>query len=310
MPEITWEGGPTDHPGVNAGYWRLKSKEKFRPPYTWTGRMRLHEVMDPPVFGYGWKSGEAAIYSPGINWHPLYPSNNRNVGIGIGRRRTPTRVSSWAEMRDVRPDDAYGSRSGYESRSYERVADPMDGEWHTFRCEVLSYSHYQMYWDEVLIADIIENEPPSIDPGFHSVGLRLDFCHIDITDMKVTQHMEVHQGIERTPEFLDEAERILDTREVNRRLPHRETTLLPLVGRPPAGATHVIVSFVAVAPYSDGWLSMFAGGSRKPDTSNLNYEAGSDTTGFGIVPVSPDGEISAYTTSGTDLVIDMIGYYT
>jgi len=305
--DITWTGGPTSFDGINAGYWRLTSAERVTPPYTFSGRVRLNAVMDPPVFGYGWQQGVTAPYDPGLNWHPLYPSNSRNVGIGIGRRNKPTRVSCWAEMRDVRPDDPYGSRSGYEYRDLETIPDPMDGDWHQFRCEVFTAAHYALHWDGRMVADIMENDPPTIDPGYHSVGLRLDFCDIDLADMKVTQHMTTHTGQAADPFMLPAAVRVLDTRESNERLPHKRNVPLSLTGSPPAGATAAIVSLVAVNPHADGYLCLWAGG-RRPGTSNVNYRKGENQSGFAIVPIGPNGEMWAYTSAGADLVLDLIGY--
>ena len=302
---ITWDG-PSSWDGVNASYWRLKSDQKVIPPYTFSGKVRLHEIMNPPVFDRGPAQGQTAWYRPALNFHPLYPSNERNIVMGIGARDRPEWVGISAEMRDVRPDTPYGVRTGYERKVRNPVVDPMDGQWHSFRCEVLSTSHYQLWWDDELIADVIEKEPATIDYGPISVGLRLDFCHIDLADMKVTQNMTVHQGTPRQV-FDIEPVRILDTRETGARLKERTPTLLLTTGRPPAEASAVLTSLVAVNPSKDGFLTLWDGGPL-PGTSNLNFQKGKNTTGFAIVPISKDGNIFAYASSPTDLVIDMMGY--
>lgn len=293
--------------GMNAGYWRLSSRERFTPPFSFTGRMRLHEVMDPPVFGYGWKKGEKATYSPGINFHPLYPSNGLNVGLGIGRRANPTGAGRWAEMRDEGPP-AYRVRTGWYPTIVNRIPDPMDGRWHDFEVEVLTLGHYRLFWDEVLSIEAREKWPFTVPSAPVPVGLRLDFLNIDITDLEVTQNMKTVTGSARTFYGLDPV-RILDTRtSPNGRVKSGRVVELPTTGRPPSGATHAAVQVVAVSPSAQGFLTLFEGGSF-PGTSNLNYAKGATTTGFSIVPIAGDGSIYIYTSAPTDLVLDLVGYY-
>jgi len=179
---ITWTGGPTRYDGINANYWRLASEQTATPPFTFHGTIRLNAVMDPPVFGPdSWKHGQTASYSPGLNWHPLYPSNSHNIVVGVGRVRDtqPEKVGISAEI-----DNVYGVRTGYEYRvRHDLPTNPIDSQWHAFRWEVESNSHYRLYWDGLMVCDVQELEPATIPPGPVPVGLRLDFCDVDLGSM-------------------------------------------------------------------------------------------------------------------------------
>lgn len=184
---MTWNAphGVVNHTGMYAGYRRLQSVQKVRPPFTWHGTIRLNDVKNPPVFTEGWHAGETATYQPKLNFHPLYPSNNRNVVLGPGNvQGDPKVVGISAEMRDVRPERPYGVRTGYEQRyRIPLPSTPVDGEWHRFKWVVPSYGEYMLYWDDLLVCHVIEKAPYTIDPGPVSVALRLDFLDVDLGPM-------------------------------------------------------------------------------------------------------------------------------
>ena len=298
MPvDVTWDG-PDSFSGVRSTYWRLKSDQKLTPPYSFTGKMRLHEVMDPPIFGSGWREGQIATYNPGINFHVMYPSNDRNIVIGIGRRSNPEHVAVSAEMRDVRPERPYGVRTGYEIKKVSNISDPMDGKWHSFRCEVISFSHYQLWWDGSLVADVVEKSPVTIDNGFCSVGLRLDFCHIEMAEMKVMQHL--NSVVEKNFEVVVSSPfRVYDSRDVSR---HKagETRKIKVVFSDAA-----FVNIVAVAPEDDGYLTVWGGGPR-PNSSHVNFSKGTDIANGVWVPVMSDGCVNVYTHKGCHVVLDVL----
>ena len=175
--------GDTDNVGQ---YMRYSSVETFKPPFVWSGWIRTRSIMVPPVFN----DGTPAWYRPGLVFHPLYPSNNANVLISLGTHDRPKgHVGISAELRDERPppQNAYGSRSGYARK---HVGEPApypfwDDEWHFFECAVPSYNHYSLSWDGVMMADVLENSPPTITGGAVRVGLRCDFTRIEIRDFKL-----------------------------------------------------------------------------------------------------------------------------
>lgn len=219
---VAWDAayGVVNHTGMYAGYRRLSSKQKVAPPFIWEGRVRLNEVMNPPVFGFGWREGQTATYQPKLNFHPLYPSNNRNIVCGPGNvQGDPKVVGISAEMRDVRPERPYGVRTGYEQRyRIPLPSTPVDGQWHRFRWHVASQGEYLLYWDDLLVCHVIEKAPYTIDPGPVSVGLRLDFLDIDLGSMTLTtkgnevtvfDHSRydwyptvTHDGVLFTPDFV------------------------------------------------------------------------------------------------------------
>jgi hypothetical protein len=303
---ITFDG-VTDHDGMYAGYRRLASNQKFVPPYVWTGKIRLHEVMDPPIFGFGWRAGQQATYDPKLNWHPMYASNDRNIVCGFGTRANPTHPGVSAEMRDIRPEQPYGVRTGYVQRVRHNLPyDPCDGQWHTFRWEVNSTAEYKLYWDGILVLDVIEKVPTTIDYGVPvSVGLRLDFLDVDFAENEVTQVATIHNGA-RYDTYMMDPVRILDTRNTQERLQARKATRLNLLGTVPDDATFAIVNVVAVNPDYDGFLTLYEGGSV-PGVSTLNYQAFRDTSGLCYVPVR-GGNMAAYANTNVDLVIDLLGY--
>lgn len=293
-----------------ANYRRLKSVQQFEPPYVWSGLVRLNEVMYPGIFGWGWKAGQEATYVPKLNFHPLYQGNDRNVVLGPGNPLNPTVVGISAECRDLRPDRPYGVRTGYVSRHrWPLASDPIgDGRFHEFRWVVASRGRYAMYWDDELVVDVVEQSPYTIDPGPHSVGLRLDFLDVEFRDMKVSTPVSIKTGTPRDYAQLDEAYRIVDTRVYGSRIRAGQETKVPLRGRAPSGAAAVVLSLVAVNPDTQGYLTLYRGGKR-PNTSNLNFTPGGAQPGFAVVPVQSDGSFYVYSTSNVDLVADMVGYY-
>lgn len=185
----TFQGNPPlSYRGMWPNYRRLSTVEKFTPPFVWEGRVQVNEVMEPAVFGNGWRKGQAVWYQPTLAFHPLYASNNRNIVVTLCNPMNPTAVGISAEMRDVRPERPYGSRSGYEFRVRNPLkSDPIgDGQLHWFRWEVYEWAHYALFWDCELVADICERKPSTIlGTGPVSLGLRLDFLDVVVKNQKV-----------------------------------------------------------------------------------------------------------------------------
>lgn len=80
----------------------------------------------------------------------------------------------------------------------------------------------------------------------------------------------------------------------------------------PKGASAVVVNFVAINTTSiNGFLTPYATGATRPQTS-LNYGSGNVPTSVTAqVPLSTDGKMTVYNQSSTaDLVIDVQGYFT
>lgn len=82
-------------------------------------------------------------------------------------------------------------------------------------------------------------------------------------------------------------------------------------GLPSTGVSAAALNITATGPTSFGFITAYAGGSSRPSTSNLNYNAGQTIPNSAVVPVGPDGTINfTNTSSGTvDLIADTSGYY-
>jgi lipoprotein-anchoring transpeptidase ErfK/SrfK len=88
-----------------------------------------------------------------------------------------------------------------------------------------------------------------------------------------------------------------------------ETRAFTVPGAAGASAVAVNLTSVTVAP---GFWQVYAKGSPRPATSNLNAPPGifAVVANQAIVPVDATGSISIFSQSGGDLVIDVVGTYT
>jgi hypothetical protein len=78
----------------------------------------------------------------------------------------------------------------------------------------------------------------------------------------------------------------------------------------PAATSAVTLNVTAVAPTRRGFLTVFPGGARRPDTSTLNFEAGQNIPNMITVAVGAGGTVSFYNFSGsTQVLADVAGYY-
>ncbi|GAA0700166.1 hypothetical protein GCM10010193_63640 [Kitasatospora atroaurantiaca] len=78
----------------------------------------------------------------------------------------------------------------------------------------------------------------------------------------------------------------------------------------PANATSVILNVTAVAPTSNGFVTVYPDGQPRPLASNLNFSAGQVIPNLVVVPVV-NGKVNFYNRAGSvDLLADITGYYT
>ena len=93
------------------------------------------------------------------------------------------------------------------------------------------------------------------------------------------------------------------------------TVRLPVAGRggiPQAGTiSAVAVNVTVTEPAAPGNITVYAGGTSQPGTSNLNFSPGQSVPNLVIAPVSADGTIALTNNSnGTvHLIADTSGYY-
>ena len=77
----------------------------------------------------------------------------------------------------------------------------------------------------------------------------------------------------------------------------------------PSFAEAYSLNFTVVPHVTLGYLTVWPTGESQPFVSTLNAPTGTVTANAAIVPAGSGGEISAYVTNDTDLVIDINGYF-
>jgi hypothetical protein len=170
--------------GAHPIYARFASEQRFSPPYTWSGRMMVRERLEDP---YIKSEQRRPTWDWAVTFHPMHDSNDENVFFAIGdKRQTKVRVSAESIVEGVH---SYRYRTDLVKRTAAKQIDPVDGRWHDFRCEVLSYSEYKLFWDDKEIVHVIEAHPTTIGKPTQ-VALRLDFFDVEISDVKVTEPSE------------------------------------------------------------------------------------------------------------------------
>lgn len=107
--------------------------------------------------------------------------------------------------------------------------------------------------------------------------------------------------------------RLLDTRTagVAARPAAGSTTVVQVTGKggvPASGVTAVVVNLTAVRATGPGHLTAFPGSGARPNTSTLNVAAGQTVANSAIVPVDSRGMVRIFTSTGTDLVLDVQGW--
>jgi hypothetical protein len=135
-------------------YLRCSSADTYQLPFTWSGKIKTTKNYGPNAKFV--PDGRTVWYDPKLVFHPQYGTdatsaagNDENVMIGLDNGHT----SVSAELRAERPEKPYGVRTGYQSKEVVHPGVVFDAEWHDFRIEVLSHSHYQLWWDGRLMAD-------------------------------------------------------------------------------------------------------------------------------------------------------------
>jgi hypothetical protein len=82
-------------------------------------------------------------------------------------------------------------------------------------------------------------------------------------------------------------------------------------GVPLSGVDSVVVNLTAVAPTGGGYITVWPTGSAQPNTSNVNFSAGSTVPNLVVTRVGNNGKISIYNFGGrTEVLADIQGYFT
>jgi hypothetical protein len=110
--------------------------------------------------------------------------------------------------------------------------------------------------------------------------------------------------------------RLLDTRKAANPLLHDEVRSLQVTGLVPvpASAVAVAMNVTVTQPSGDGFLTVWPGGSARPGTSSVNFDAGESVPNLVTVGVGADGEILIHDflypeTGTTHVIVDVVGYY-
>ena len=110
--------------------------------------------------------------------------------------------------------------------------------------------------------------------------------------------------------------RILDTRTrqvASGPVPTGASITVPVAGQggvPSSGVSAVVMNVTVANPSASGFVTAWPTGTDRPNTSNLNFQAGQNIPNLVLVPLGPDGKIQLYNGSpGTvQLIADVAGY--
>ena len=102
--------------------------------------------------------------------------------------------------------------------------------------------------------------------------------------------------------------RLLDTRTGTTPAAASTVTVDVIGGPVPQAASAVAVNITATRITGPGYVTAWACGSARPDTSTLNLADG-DVANAAVVPVGTNGTICLSPSAGTDLIVDVTGYY-
>jgi len=79
---------------------------------------------------------------------------------------------------------------------------------------------------------------------------------------------------------------------------------------PSTGVSAVALNVTAVEAGAESYLTVFPGGTAKPNASNLNFLGGQTIANMVIAKVGADGTISIYNNSGSvNVVVDVLGWF-
>jgi hypothetical protein len=104
--------------------------------------------------------------------------------------------------------------------------------------------------------------------------------------------------------------RALDTRDGG--APGAQQSVnVPIAGKwgVPANATAAVLNLTVAGVKKGGFTTVYPGGTARPVTSNLN-SAGEDRANQAIVKLGADGSVDVFSENGSDIIVDVAGYFT
>jgi hypothetical protein len=86
---------------------------------------------------------------------------------------------------------------------------------------------------------------------------------------------------------------------------------VPIAGRygVPDGATAAVLNLTVSGVVKGGFTTVYPGKTARPTTSNLN-SAGEDRANQAIVQLGPDGSVDVFSENGSQVIVDVAGYFT
>jgi len=88
-----------------------------------------------------------------------------------------------------------------------------------------------------------------------------------------------------------------------------QTIAVDLGASVPSDAKAVALNVTAVDALADGFVTVWACGSPRPATSNLNVGVSRTVANLVISGIGPDGKVCVYTQQAADIVVDIEGYF-
>jgi hypothetical protein len=79
---------------------------------------------------------------------------------------------------------------------------------------------------------------------------------------------------------------------------------------PSSGIAAVAVNLTAVQPTGDGYLTAYPCDAGVPSSSSVNYSTGQIVANHVVVPLSATGHLCVFTYATSDVLVDVMGYYT
>ncbi|MHB8263248.1 MAG: IPT/TIG domain-containing protein [Acidimicrobiales bacterium] len=81
------------------------------------------------------------------------------------------------------------------------------------------------------------------------------------------------------------------------------------IGGIPATAKAVVANVTVVDTTGNGYLQVFPAGATRPSTSNINWAKGQVIPNMVTSALSSSGQIDIYASNGTDVIVDVVGWY-
>jgi len=103
--------------------------------------------------------------------------------------------------------------------------------------------------------------------------------------------------------------RLLDTRTSGQRLAAGGSLNLTVTGgNVPNNASAVVLNVTVTNTFAPGFLTVYPAGVTRPLASNLNWAAGQTVPNLVVVGVGTNGQVTIFSNSATDVVVDIEGY--